>query len=124
MKARLDQLLTDRGLAQSREKARALILAGAVRVDGQKADKPGHSYSVECRVEVAERMPYVSRGGFKLAGALDHFGLDVTGKTCLDVGASTGGFTQVLLALFWLTMAISLQQSRPAPGSTPSSATP
>ena len=78
-KIRLDQLLVDRGLAESREKARALILAGSVRVDGQKSDKPGHSVPREVRVEVAERMPYVSRGGFKLAGALDHFSIDVRG---------------------------------------------
>ena len=70
---RLDQILVDRGLADSREKARALILAGHVLVEGQKSDKPGHSFPSECKVEVAERMPYVSRGGYKLAAALDHF---------------------------------------------------
>ncbi|HEY4360740.1 MAG TPA: TlyA family RNA methyltransferase [Bryobacteraceae bacterium] len=97
MKQRLDQLVVDRGLAESREKARALILAGAVLVDGQKSDKPGHSFADGCRIEVTERMPYVSRGGFKLAAALDHFQIDVTGRACLDVGASTGGFTDCLL---------------------------
>jgi 23S rRNA (cytidine1920-2'-O)/16S rRNA (cytidine1409-2'-O)-methyltransferase len=97
MKTRLDQILVERGLADSREKARALILAGSVLVEGQKSDKPGHAFAEDCRIEVAERMPYVSRGGFKLAGALDHFGIDVQGRVCLDVGASTGGFTDCLL---------------------------
>jgi 23S rRNA (cytidine1920-2'-O)/16S rRNA (cytidine1409-2'-O)-methyltransferase len=97
MKVRLDQLLLDRGLADSREKARALILAGQVRVDDQRADKPGHATPNDARVEVLERMPYVSRGGFKLAHALDHFKIEVAGRVCLDIGASTGGFTDVLL---------------------------
>ena len=97
MKIRLDQLLLDRGLADSREKARALILAGQVRVDNQRADKPGHAIPGDARVEVLERMPYVSRGGFKLAHALDHFKIEVAGRVCIDVGASTGGFTDVLL---------------------------
>ncbi len=97
MKTRLDQLLVERGLAESREKARALILAGSVSVDGQKSDKPGHAFPEECRVEVAAPMPYVSRGGFKLAAALEHFGIDVRGRVCLDVGSSTGGFTDCLL---------------------------
>lgn len=96
-KIRLDQLLVDRGMVESREKARALILAGEVRVDGQKSDKPGHAIAEEARVELLERMPYVSRGGFKLAGALDHFSIDVAGRVCIDVGASTGGFTDCLL---------------------------
>jgi len=96
-KIRVDQLLVERGLAESREKAQALIIAGEVVVNGQKALKPGHSVAVESRVEVLERMPYVSRGGYKLAGALDHWALDVTGWICLDVGASTGGFTDCLL---------------------------
>lgn len=96
-KQRLDQLLVDRGLAESREKARALILAGEVTVDGQKADKAGRAVAEQARVEVAQRLPYVSRGGYKLAGALDHFGISVEGKVALDVGASTGGFTDCLL---------------------------
>ncbi len=96
-KVRVDQLLVDRGLAESREKARALILAGQVVIDGQKRDKPGHSVPEDCRVEILERMPYVSRGGYKLAAALDHFSIDVRGSVCLDVGASTGGFTDCLL---------------------------
>ena len=96
-KTRIDQLLVERGLAESREKAQALIIAGEVVVNGQKALKPGHSVAADSRVEVLERMPYVSRGGYKLAGALDHWGIDVTGWNCLDVGASTGGFTDCLL---------------------------
>jgi len=97
MKIRLDRLMVERGLVESREKAQALIMAGEVRVDGQKASKPGHAVDAECAVELLSRPPYVSRGGFKLAGALRHFGIDVTAKVCVDVGASTGGFTDVLL---------------------------
>jgi 23S rRNA (cytidine1920-2'-O)/16S rRNA (cytidine1409-2'-O)-methyltransferase len=96
-KHRLDQLVVERGLAESRERAQALILAGQVIVNGQKSSKPGHSIANDARIEVLERMPYVSRGGFKLAAALDHFSIDVRGWTCLDVGASTGGFTDCLL---------------------------
>ena len=96
-KARLDHLLVDRGLAESREKAQALILAGHVLVNGQKAGKPGHSVAGDVRVELLERMPYVSRGGYKMAAALDHWAIDVEGRVCLDVGASTGGFTDCLL---------------------------
>ncbi len=96
-KLRLDQLLVERGLAPSREKARALIIAGQVMVEGQKSDKPGHSIQADSRVEVLQTMPYVSRGGLKLAAALDHFAIDVTGRVCLDVGSSTGGFTDCLL---------------------------
>jgi 23S rRNA (cytidine1920-2'-O)/16S rRNA (cytidine1409-2'-O)-methyltransferase len=96
-KIRVDQLLVERGLADSREKAQALIIAGEVVVNGQKALKPGHSVAADSRVEVLQRMPYVSRGGYKLAGALDRWALDVTGWICLDVGASTGGFTDCLL---------------------------
>jgi 23S rRNA (cytidine1920-2'-O)/16S rRNA (cytidine1409-2'-O)-methyltransferase len=96
-KIRIDQLLVERGLVESREKAQALIIAGEVVVNGQKALKPGHSVAADSRIEVLERMPYVSRGGYKLAGALDHWALDVTEWICLDVGASTGGFTDCLL---------------------------
>jgi 23S rRNA (cytidine1920-2'-O)/16S rRNA (cytidine1409-2'-O)-methyltransferase len=96
-KVRLDQLLVERGLAESREKARALILAGQVLAGGQKSDKPGHSVAADADIQVLEKMPYVSRGGFKLAAALDHFSIDVRGRTCIDVGSSTGGFTDVLL---------------------------
>jgi len=96
-KLRLDQVLVDRGLAESREKARALVLAGAVLVNGQKAAKPGHAIPAGAAIHVTQRPPYVSRGGFKLAAALDAFHLDVAGAVCLDVGASTGGFTDCLL---------------------------
>src|SRR5262245_64800855 len=97
MKTRLDQLLVARGLTESREKAQALILAGQVLIDGQKADKPGRSVADDVRIELLTKLPYVSRGGLKLAGALDHFKIDPTGWTCLDVGSSTGGFTDCLL---------------------------
>ena len=96
-KTRLDQLLVERGLAASREKAQALVLAGQVLVAGQKLSKPGQAVPSDTSIEVLERIPYVSRGGYKLAGALDAFHIDVTGRTCLDVGASTGGFTDCLL---------------------------
>ncbi|MCW5982318.1 MAG: TlyA family RNA methyltransferase [Bryobacteraceae bacterium] len=96
-KGRVDQLLVERGLAESRERAKALVLAGKVFVDGSKADKPGHAVAADSRIEVVESLPFVSRGGLKLAAALDHFRLDVRGWTCLDVGASTGGFTDCLL---------------------------
>ena len=96
-KVRLDQLLVDRGLAESREKAKALIIAGQVLVDGQKSDKPGHAIPSDAQIELLAKLPYVSRGGFKLAGALDHFQIDVTNLVCLDVGSSTGGFTDCLL---------------------------
>jgi 23S rRNA (cytidine1920-2'-O)/16S rRNA (cytidine1409-2'-O)-methyltransferase len=97
MKIRIDQLLVERGLVESREKAQALILAGQVMIDGQKADKPGRSVPDDVRVELLAKLPYVSRGGLKLAGALHHFHIDVTGWTCLDVGSSTGGFTDCML---------------------------
>jgi 23S rRNA (cytidine1920-2'-O)/16S rRNA (cytidine1409-2'-O)-methyltransferase len=97
-KTRLDVALVDRGLAASRERARALIMAGQVRVDGQVVSKAGASVALTAAIEldVADH-PYVSRGGVKLAHALDDFGLDPSGKRALDVGASTGGFTDVLL---------------------------
>src|SRR2546421_7231400 len=97
MKKRLDQLVVDRGLADSREKAQALIMAGAVMLNGQKAGKPGHSVADDSRIEVTAKLPYVGRGGLKLERALDHFAIDVTGFVCLDVGSSTGGFTDCLL---------------------------
>lgn len=96
-KARVDQLLVDRGLVESREKAQALILAGEVMVNGQKADKPGRTVAADARVEVMGRLPYVSRGGIKLAAALDAFAIDVRGMVAIDIGASTGGFTDCLL---------------------------
>jgi 23S rRNA (cytidine1920-2'-O)/16S rRNA (cytidine1409-2'-O)-methyltransferase len=97
MKTRLDRLIVDRGLAESREKAQALVMAGEVRVNGQKAAKPGQTVDEAAQVEVLSRPPYVSRGGFKLAGALRHWEIDVTGLVCIDIGSSTGGFTDVLL---------------------------
>lgn len=97
MKLRLDRLMADRGLAESREKAQALIMAGEVRVAGVRAVKPGQQVAGDAQVEVLARPPWVSRGGFKLAGALKNFAIDVAGCVCLDIGASTGGFTDVLL---------------------------
>jgi 23S rRNA (cytidine1920-2'-O)/16S rRNA (cytidine1409-2'-O)-methyltransferase len=97
MKQRLDRVLVERGLAESREKAQALIMAGEVTVDGQKAVKPGHSIDVSSRIEVTGKAPYVSRGGVKLAAALDAFAIDVAGLIAMDVGSSTGGFTDCLL---------------------------
>jgi 23S rRNA (cytidine1920-2'-O)/16S rRNA (cytidine1409-2'-O)-methyltransferase len=95
---RLDTLLVDRGLAASRERARALILAGSVRVNGQPAVKAGTAVPVDAEVSVATPdHPYVSRGGLKLAHALDTFAIPVAHRTALDIGASTGGFTDVLL---------------------------
>jgi 23S rRNA (cytidine1920-2'-O)/16S rRNA (cytidine1409-2'-O)-methyltransferase len=97
MKTRLDRLIVERGLVESREKAQALIMAGEVLVNGQKAAKPGQTIAGDSSIEVLARPPYVSRAGLKLAGALGHFAIDVAGKTCLDIGASTGGFTDALL---------------------------
>src|SRR5579863_4608805 len=97
MKTRLDRLLVDRGLVESREKAQALIMAGEVRVNGQKAAKPGQPVADDAAIELLARPPYVSRGGFKLAGALRQFAIDASGRVCLDIGSSTGGFTDVLL---------------------------
>lgn len=94
---RLDQLLVDRGLVESRARARALILAGQVLVNGQKAAKAGQLVDSDARLEVLAPMPYVSRGGLKLEAALDRFGISVEGRVCLDIGASTGGFTDCLL---------------------------
>jgi 23S rRNA (cytidine1920-2'-O)/16S rRNA (cytidine1409-2'-O)-methyltransferase len=95
---RLDTLLVERGLAPSRERARALILAGSVRVGGRPAPKAGTLVARDCEITiVAPDHPYVGRGGLKLAHALDTFAVDVTGRIALDIGASTGGFTDVLL---------------------------
>ena len=97
-RARLDTLLVDRGLAASRERARALILAGQVRVNGEIVSKAGHAVAADADVALdAPDHPYVGRGGVKLAHALDVFRLDPAGRIALDVGASTGGFTDVLL---------------------------
>lgn len=95
---RIDLLLVERSLAPSREKARALLLAGAVRVSGQMVDKPGALVDETSPIEIAEPFPWVSRGALKLIAALDHWKLDPAGQVCLDVGCSTGGFTEVLLS--------------------------
>jgi 23S rRNA (cytidine1920-2'-O)/16S rRNA (cytidine1409-2'-O)-methyltransferase len=94
---RLDLVVVERGLADSREKARALILAGQVLVNGQKADKAGTNIDPAAQIELLAQPRYVGRGGLKLEAALDHFAIDVTDKICLDVGSSTGGFTDCLL---------------------------
>jgi 23S rRNA (cytidine1920-2'-O)/16S rRNA (cytidine1409-2'-O)-methyltransferase len=98
LKLRLDKLLVDRGMAASRERAQSLILAGKVLVDNQKLDKAGAQVAGDAVVRLlGEDLKYVSRGGLKLEGALKHWQIEVTGKVCLDVGASTGGFTDCLL---------------------------
>ena len=98
MKQRLDKLLFDRGLVPSRERAQALILAGKVLVDEQKVEKPGASVLDDATIRLlGEDLRYVSRGGLKLEKALEHWRIDVSGKVCVDVGASTGGFTDCLL---------------------------
>jgi 23S rRNA (cytidine1920-2'-O)/16S rRNA (cytidine1409-2'-O)-methyltransferase len=96
-KARIDQLLTLRGLYPSREQAQRAIMAGRVTVDGHKAEKPGLRVPLDARVEVQSAERYVGRGGFKLEAALAHFQISAAGKTCLDIGSSTGGFTDCLL---------------------------
>jgi 23S rRNA (cytidine1920-2'-O)/16S rRNA (cytidine1409-2'-O)-methyltransferase len=99
-KVRLDALLHQRGLFESRTRAAAAVMAGAVRLgdaEGPRAQKPGQLVPQEAELSVDAPPPFVSRGGTKLANALDHFGLDVTGRRALDVGASTGGFTDCLL---------------------------
>ncbi len=97
-KNRLDVLLVARGLAETRQKAQAMLLAGEIHVNGQPADKAGARVSTDALIEsVAERPRYASRGGIKLEGALEDFGINPTGKVCLDVGSSTGGFTDCLL---------------------------
>lgn len=96
-RTRLDQLLVERGLAESREKAQRLIRAGSVTVDGQPAAKPGHLVADDADLAVAQPERFVSRGGEKLLGALAHFSIRPDGEACLDVGASTGGFTDCLL---------------------------
>jgi 23S rRNA (cytidine1920-2'-O)/16S rRNA (cytidine1409-2'-O)-methyltransferase len=97
-KIRLDKLLLERGIVPSRERAQALILAGKVLVNGQKIEKSGASVNADAEIRLlGEDLKYVSRGGLKLEHALDHWKINVTGKICLDVGASTGGFTDCLL---------------------------
>lgn len=97
-KVRLDQLVFDLGLTESRERAKTTIMSGLVFVNGQRVDKPGTAVDPEAKIELhGEALPFVSRGGFKLDKALKVFPVDPAGKTCLDCGASTGGFTDVLL---------------------------
>ena len=96
-KKRADLLLVERGLAESREKAQALIIAGLVNYPGGKVAKPGDTFPSDIPLKLKGRLPYVSRGGIKLAHALDRFGVDVSDLVALDVGASTGGFTDCLL---------------------------
>lgn len=98
MKERLDVLLVKRNLAESREKAKAVIMSGIVYVDGQKEDKAGSMFDETANVEVrGTTLKYVSRGGLKLEKAMTHFGVTLEGKICMDVGASTGGFTDCML---------------------------
>jgi 23S rRNA (cytidine1920-2'-O)/16S rRNA (cytidine1409-2'-O)-methyltransferase len=97
-KERIDVLLVERGLAESRARAQALVLAGEVVADDRRVDKPGALVSREAEIRLkGEALPYVSRGGLKLKAAIDRFQLDVRGRTCADIGASTGGFTDCLL---------------------------
>jgi len=98
LKIRLDKLLVERGLAPSRERAQALIIAGKVLVNEQKIDKSGREVEADAAIRLlGEDLRYVSRGGVKLEAALDHWHIEVRGRTCMDVGASTGGFTDCLL---------------------------
>ena len=96
-KGRIDKLLVERGLIGSRERGRALIMAGKVMVNGARVDKPGSTVPIDAEIVIKEPPPYVGRGGIKLAGALDHFEIDVAGRVLLDIGSSTGGFTDCLL---------------------------
>jgi len=98
VKLRLDRLLVQRGLVPSRERGQALILAGRVLVDEQKVEKAGAAFATGARIRIiGDDLPYVSRGGLKLAAALEHWRIDAHGQVCLDIGASTGGFTDCLL---------------------------
>lgn len=98
MKERLDVMMVNRGLAPSREKAKAVIMSGIVFVDGQREDKAGSTFDDKVRIEVkGTTLPYVSRGGLKLEKAVSHFDLLLEGKVCMDVGSSTGGFTDCML---------------------------
>src|SRR5437016_4719927 len=98
MKVRIDKLLVERGLVPSRERAQAMILSGRVIVDGQKIEKAGAPVDPESEVRfLGEDLKYVGRGGLKLEAALAHWKIDLTGRKCMDVGASTGGFTDCML---------------------------
>ena len=99
-KERIDKLLVDRGFADSRNKAQAMIMAGVVLVDDMRVSKPSESYTTQCSIRIkgaSEETTYVGRGGLKLAAALEAFEIDPTGWTCIDIGSSTGGFTDCLL---------------------------
>lgn len=96
-KERIDKLLVDKGLVESREKAQALIMSGVVFVNNQKIDKPGTKISEDSQIYIKEKMKYVSRGGYKLEKGLKVFNVDVKDKICLDIGSSTGGFTDCLI---------------------------
>lgn len=98
MKERLDVLLVNRGFAPSREKAKAMIMEGNVFVENQREDKAGSSFDVNANIEIkGNTLKYVSRGGLKLEKAMTHFGIELTDKICMDIGASTGGFTDCML---------------------------
>lgn len=98
IKKRLDTLIFERSLAESREKAKAMIMSGCIFVDGQRSDKPGAQFPESCEIELRGKQPeYVSRGGLKLQKALKYFDIITEGKVCIDCGASTGGFTDCLL---------------------------
>ena len=98
MKERLDVLLVKRNMAESREKAKAIIMSGNVFVEGQREDKAGSTFPEEVEIEIkGNTLPYVSRGGLKLEKAMSRFGVQLAGKVCMDVGASTGGFTDCML---------------------------
>ena len=98
MKERLDVLLVKQGLAESREKAKAVIMSGIVYVDGEKEDKAGTAFEENATIEVrGNTLPYVSRGGLKLEKAMTHFDVVLEGRVCMDVGSSTGGFTDCML---------------------------
>ena len=98
MKSRIDVLLVEQGFCETREKAKRIIMAGLVFVDGQRCDKAGTAVPEDAKIEVrGDDCPYVSRGGLKLERALDRFGLDMKGLVCIDIGSSTGGFTDCML---------------------------
>src|SRR5215831_7072704 len=98
MRVRIDKLLVARGMVASRERAQAMVLAGRVLVNGQKVEKAGAEVEPDAEIRLlGEDLKYVSRGGLKLEAALDHWKIDLAGRTCLDVGASTGGFTDCML---------------------------
>ena len=97
MKIRIDLLLVERGFAESRHKAQALLLAGQIMVGEQKVEKPGQLVDAEAEIRVLHQLPFASRGGAKLQAALDHFKISISGRVCADLGASTGGFTDCLI---------------------------